>query len=130
MAYNTDELFELCIKTAKEKTPDSIRELLLDLPCHKSTFYEHFPNDSDHYKRIVEEIDKNKIKKKSLLKKRWFDSDNATLQVALMKLLADEEEAHRLNGTKTENRNENNTIVRVIELGEGTKPNETITETE
>ena len=36
------------------------------------------------------------------MRDKWYKSENATLQVCLMKLIADEDEAHRLNGTKRE----------------------------
>ena len=36
------------------------------------------------------------------MRAKWYASDNATLQIGLMKLISDEDEAHRLNGTKRE----------------------------
>ena len=36
------------------------------------------------------------------MRTKWYESDNATLQIGLMKLIADDDEAHRLNGTKRE----------------------------
>ena len=40
------------------------------------------------------------------MRDKWYNSDNATLQIALMKLIADDDEAHRLNGTKREVKHE------------------------
>jgi hypothetical protein len=36
------------------------------------------------------------------MRQKWYESDNATLQIGLMKLISDDDEAHRLNGTKRE----------------------------
>ena len=36
------------------------------------------------------------------MRKKWYKSDNPTLQIGLMKLISDDDEAHRLNGTKRE----------------------------
>jgi hypothetical protein len=36
------------------------------------------------------------------MRAKWYASDNATLQIGLMKLIANDDEAHRLNGTKRE----------------------------
>ena len=33
---------------------------------------------------------------------KWIDSDVPTLQIAAMKMISDDHEAHRLNGTKQE----------------------------
>ena len=72
--------------------------------CVRETFYKRKLNLSDNIKKA---IDDNKIKTKQSMKNKWFKSDNATLQMGLMKLLGSDEEAHRLNGTKTENKNTN-----------------------
>lgn len=48
---------------------------------------------------ILKAIDDNKVKTKQSMKNKWFKSDNATLQIGLMKLIGSEEEAHRLNGS-------------------------------
>ena len=34
------------------------------------------------------------------MRSKWFKSEQATLQVALMKLIGTDEEAHRLNGSR------------------------------
>ena len=33
------------------------------------------------------------------MRSKWYKSDNATLQMGLMKLIGTEDEAHRLNGS-------------------------------
>jgi len=64
-----------------------------------SQFYNLGLEKSEEIKKA---IDDNKIKTKQSMKKKWFKSDNPTLQIGLMKLIGTEEEAHRLNGSKTQ----------------------------
>lgn len=102
MAYNRKQIFEQAIKEAESKKCFFIEQLISFLPISKFAFYDFFPKDSDEYNSIKEILEKNKVSVKTSMYKKWFDSDNPTLQVALMKLIATDEEAHRLNGTKQE----------------------------
>lgn len=52
--------------------------------------------------KIKKAIDDNKVKTRQSMKNKWFKSDNATLQIGLMKIVGTEEDAHRLNGSKQE----------------------------
>lgn len=61
----------------------------------KSTAFNHgISKDED----VIEALRKNRTRKKALLRKKWEDSSNAILQLALYKLLADDDELDRLNG--------------------------------
>ena len=60
---------------------------------------------------IKKAIDDNKIKTKQSMKNKWYKSDNAALQMGLMKLIGTEEEAHRLNGSKQEMKGQIETII-------------------
>ena len=51
---------------------------------------------------IKEALDNNKVKTKQSLKNKWYKSKNPTLQIALFKTICSDEEAHRLNGSKTQ----------------------------
>ena len=64
-----------------------------------SQFYNLGLEKSEHIKKA---IDDNKIKTKQSLKNRWYKSENPTLQIALFKTICSDEEAHRLNGSKTQ----------------------------
>ena len=104
MAYDTSELEEQAIKAIEAENLYFIDEVVSNLPCAVSTFYDHFPKESKGYKRIVSALDGNKIDTKVSMRKKWYASDNATLQVALMKLICSDDEAHRLNGSRTESK--------------------------
>lgn len=63
------------------------------MPIAKDTMYNHEIHKSDTLK---DAISYNKIKTKHAMRGKWFRSENATLQVALYKLLADSDELQRL----------------------------------
>ena len=47
-------------------------------------------------------LDENKRNVKRGLRNKWYNNDNATTQAMLYKLIADEDELRRLNGSKIE----------------------------
>lgn len=102
MAYNTEELKQQAIELANKHKCVYIEELVSFLPCHKTTFYEHFPNESNDYKKIVEILENNRTQLKNAQRKKWFASDNAALQIAHYKLISSEEERKRLTSSYTE----------------------------
>jgi len=117
MKYEENDIFDKAIKAIKENNLYFIDEIITYLPCGKTTFYTLFPADSDKLNLIKEAIDVNRVSTKVKMRKKWYDSDNATLQVALMKLISSDKEAHRLNGTKQE----------IDHTSKGDKINNTIT---
>jgi len=104
MGYDRNKIYKQALADAEEHELLFIEDVVSYLPCNKDTFYRFFPTGSDEYDEIKEVLDRNKTNKKVSMRKKWFESDNATLQVALMKIIATNEEAHRLNGTKQENK--------------------------
>ncbi len=99
------KMHKQALEVAEQKKCFFIDQLVSFLPISISTFYEYFPAPSEEMEAIKAVLDKNKVEVKSAMYNKWFKSDNATLQIALMKLIASEEEAHRLNGTKIETNN-------------------------
>jgi hypothetical protein len=97
MAYNTNELEQQALEAIKEHGLVFIEEVVSFLPCSKPTFYEHGLNESN---AIKEAIKYNKVSKKAKLRKNWEHSENATLNISLYKLLANEEELMRLSVQK------------------------------
>lgn len=100
------ELEEQCVKIINENHIFFIKDLCAFLPFARSTFYDLGLDKSD---RIREEINKQKIATKQALKLRWAVSDNATLQIALYRLLADAEEKEALNSYHKQQNNEEQT---------------------
>jgi hypothetical protein len=72
------------------------------LPCSAPTFYSFFPPESNELNDIKARLAKNRISMKANMRKKWYQSENATLQVALMKLIATDDEAARLSGVPKE----------------------------
>ena len=102
MAYDKNKILKDALRIAEENKCFFIEQLVSFLPISKKTFYQWYVVGSDESNTIKEILDFNKVEVKSAMYKKWFKSDNATLQVALMKLIATDEEAHRLNGSKTQ----------------------------
>jgi len=101
MAYNKEQIFESAKEIAVTNNCLFIEELVSYLPISKATFYLFFPDGSDELDEIKGLVNTNKEQKKSAMYRKWFESDNATLQISLMKLISTEEQAHRLNGSST-----------------------------
>lgn len=106
MANDRNAIFEQAKSVAESKKLIWIEEVVAFLPVSTATFYEYFPAKSEESEAIKEIIANNRISLKAAMRKKWYDSENPTLQVSLMKLLGTEEETHRLNGSKTETKTE------------------------
>ena len=105
MAYKTEDLFNTAIEQIKKHKLFFVEDIIAFLPCRKSTFYEHFPNDSDYYKRMFEELEQNRTELKVSMRSKWYKSNAPALQMALMKLIATPEELRKLSMQYNENNN-------------------------
>lgn len=65
----------------------------------KTTFYNHKMNEWDTIKSALEN---NRQTTKQDLKKKWFESENPTVQIALFKLIATPEERKSLSQNYTD----------------------------
>jgi hypothetical protein len=97
MGYNTKELEEQALWAIKEHGLVFIEEVISYLPCASSTFYDHQLEKSEAIKGAILF---NKVSKKTKLRRNWEHSENATLNISLYKLLANEEELMRLSVQK------------------------------
>ena len=86
------------IKVASEKKLLYIEEVCAYLPINKKTFYEWKQHESNELKETLEN---NKIEIKTKLRHKMIISDNATLIIALYKLVCNEEERKILADNKT-----------------------------
>lgn len=98
MAYKTSELLKQSIDAIQKHKLIRIEEVVSYLPCVKKTFYEHKLHESDELKEAIQNI---KDTLKAGLRKKWYESDNPTAQIALYKLIASEEESDRINSQRT-----------------------------
>jgi hypothetical protein len=99
MAYNTEDLFNTAIEQIKKNKLFFIEDIIAFMPCAKSTFYEHFPNESNYYKKMFEELERNRTELKVSMRSKWYKSNAPALQMALMKLIASPEELRKLSMT-------------------------------
>lgn len=104
MRYSKKKLEELALKAIKEEKLTWHDEVVAFLPIARSTYYH---KQLDKLDTIKDAIDNNKIEMKAKMKHKWFQSDNATLQIALMKMIANDEEWDKLNTQKNKNENNN-----------------------
>lgn len=97
MAYDKEELEKKALIAIKKHKLVFLEEVISYLPCSKSTFYDLRLHESD---LIKEEIQLIKVGLKIKMRKKWTDSENASLQIANYKLLASDEELTRLTSNK------------------------------
>ena len=97
MAYNKDKLIKDALKAIDEHNLVFIEDVVCYIPCSKTTFYSKRLHESDAIKEAIYE---NRQSKKIALRTKWEDSENATLQMGLYKLMANEDELERLNNNR------------------------------
>jgi hypothetical protein len=110
MAYDKKKVYAQTLEIIEKHTLIFIEDIVALLPLRKQTFYDFFPIGSDEMDNIKSALEKNRVSMKSNMRKKWYKSDNPTLQVALMKLIANEDEAARLSGQTRDNTNANKMV--------------------
>jgi len=95
MAYKKRELEEKALSAIKKHKLVFIDDVVSFLPCSRATFYNHGLDKLDAIKEVLEA---NRVQMKSGLRKKWYEGENATTQIALYKLLGNDDELRRLTG--------------------------------
>ncbi|MCH7724806.1 MAG: hypothetical protein IIC76_15925 [Bacteroidetes bacterium] len=96
MAYSKAQRRQLLTKAiaqAKKHNLYFISDVIAYLPISRQTFYDWEFDDSDKLKEVLQD---NKIGVKVALRKKWQLSDNATLNIALYKLVGSNKERRML----------------------------------
>ena len=106
MAYDRKKIFEQAKELIEKNKLFFVEDIVALLPVARSTFWEYFPDKSDEMDTIKEMLDKNRVEVKSAMRSKWYKSDAPALQIALMKIISTDEEAHRLNGSRQEIKND------------------------
>lgn len=94
MAYKTIELEKKSLEVIRKYNLFFIEDVICYLPCGKVTFYEHKLNELN---TIKEALEKNKTDIKIGLRDKWYKSDNATIQIALYRLICTDDERRALS---------------------------------
>lgn len=97
MALNKQELIDEALAIIAREECVTLEEVWLFMGITRTTAFNYQLNVVDEIKEAVLQ---EKIKVKKKLRRRWRDSDNATLQIAEFKLCSDDEELARLNTQK------------------------------
>lgn len=111
MAYDKKKILKDAIELIEKHHLVFMSDVIGLLPVSEKTFYTFFNSESQELQELKNILDKNRISMKSNMRKKWYQSDNATLQVALMKLIATDDEAARLSGTPREQKQSKDELV-------------------
>ncbi len=95
MAYTKKELERLSLEAIEEHELVFLDEVIAFLPVGKTTFYQYKLNETNSIKEAIHKV---KVEAKAFLRKRWKTEDAPATQIALYKILGNEEEANALNG--------------------------------
>jgi len=107
MAYDKVEIFDKAKQAILHNGLFFIDDVIAFLPIAKSTFYEFFPIESNQSNELKELLETNRTNIKVKMRKKWLDSENASLQMGLMKMICTDEERKKLSTTYSENENKN-----------------------
>ena len=96
MPYDTKILKQKAIEAINKNKLIFVEDICAMIGISKPCFYDHFVVGSNDFNELSSLLDKNKIDLKVGLRKKWFESDNATTQMALYKLCSTEIEHKKL----------------------------------
>jgi hypothetical protein len=102
MPYDTTILKKKAIEAIEKNKLIFVEDVCALMGIAKSTFYVHFPIGKDDSNELMSMIEKNRQQLKIGMRKKWFDSDNATLQMALYKLCSTDIEHRKLQQNYTD----------------------------
>ena len=94
MSFEKHELEQMAIEQIRKNKLFFIQDVIAYLPCCSATFYNH---ELEKLETIKDELTKVKVEIKVSMRNKWYKSDNATLQMGLMKLLSTDEELRKLS---------------------------------
>jgi hypothetical protein len=97
MAYKTKDLLDKAVEAIEKHKLFFIEDIIAFIPCGKTAFYDHFPNDSNDYKTMFDLLEKNRTELKVSMRSKWYKSNAPALQMALMKLICNDDERKKLS---------------------------------
>ena len=112
MAYKTKELLDKALEAIEKHKLIFIDEVVSFMECSKSTFYEHKLEQSDQIKK---KIQINKDEMKAGLRRKWYASENPTVQIVLYKLIATDDENDKINNQRIKHEFPEGIIVNLID---------------
>jgi hypothetical protein len=106
MAYDRDKILNKCIEAIKKNKLVFFDEISQYVEPTRSCLYQWEFEKLDVIKEALED---NRVAHKSIMRNRWIQSDQPTLQIAAYKLMASDEEFERLTLQQI-NSNNNTTL--------------------
>jgi hypothetical protein len=94
MPYDKKKLEKQSLEAIAKYKLFFIDDIISYLPCSRATFYNYALDKLD---TIKDELTKQKTELKVAMRSKWYKSDNATLQMGLMKLVSTDEELRKLS---------------------------------
>jgi hypothetical protein len=102
MAYNPKDLEKKALEAIEKNKLFFIDDVIAYLPCSRATFYNL---ELEKLDTIKDALTKVKTEIKVSMRSKWYKSENPTLQMGLMKLIASPEELKQLAMTHVESNN-------------------------
>lgn len=102
MAYNPKELEKKALEAIEKNKLFFIDDVIAYLPCSRATFYNL---ELEKLDTIKDALTKVKTEIKVSMRSKWYKSENPTLQMGLMKLIASPDELKQLAMTHVESNN-------------------------
>jgi hypothetical protein len=99
MAYDKGDIEDKALKVIQENKLVYFDELCLYLQPSRATLYNM---GIDKLDSIKEAIGKNRVERKKKMRNKWEESDNATLQIAAYKLIAEDDEIAKITMSRVE----------------------------
>ena len=96
MAYDKKKIYEQAKEVIVKHKLFFIEDIVAFLPISKPTFYEYFPIDSNEINELKGMLETNRTELKVSMRSKWFRSEAPALQMALMKLICNDDERRKL----------------------------------
>ena len=97
MAYDRKKVFEQAKEMIVKHKLFFIEDIVAFLPCDKTTFYRLFEVDCNEYNELKGLLEQNRTELKVSMRSKWYKSNAPALQMALMKLICNDEERRMLS---------------------------------
>jgi len=99
MAYDKTKIYEQAKEMIVKHKLFFVEDIVAFLPISKPTFYEYFPIGSNEINGLKDLLEINRTELKVSLRSKWYKSNAPALQMALMKLICNDEERKKLSMT-------------------------------
>ena len=96
MAYDRKKIFAQAKEVIVKHKLFFIEDIVAFLPISKPTFYEYYPIESNEVNDLKALLETNRVELKVSMRSKWYKSNAPALQMALMKLICNEDERKML----------------------------------